>query len=144
MLFWIPNFWTSRFPDFQNLVRAWAGPGLSHLEQHMLIFYCRYWCLSSRQPVSSRRDESKYHQVLFFPHQHERRVPANLSRPLYQIHKNPSSQALFGEKTGPSRCSHQTSNTICRFPCFSCELFKPGSSQSTVAKTLRTLLVSLS
>ena len=23
--FWIPHFWISRFPDFQNL--AWAGPG---------------------------------------------------------------------------------------------------------------------
>ena len=26
LIFWIPNFWISRFPDFQNL--AWAGPGL--------------------------------------------------------------------------------------------------------------------
>ena len=24
---WIPNFWISRFPDFQNLVRAGRKPG---------------------------------------------------------------------------------------------------------------------
>ena len=26
-VFWIPNFWISRFPDFQNLVQAGLGPG---------------------------------------------------------------------------------------------------------------------
>ena len=26
--FWIPNFWISRFPDFQNLAWAGLGPGL--------------------------------------------------------------------------------------------------------------------
>ena len=26
-MFWIPNFWISRFPDFQNLVRAGLEPG---------------------------------------------------------------------------------------------------------------------
>ena len=32
ILFWIPNFWMSRFPDFQNLVRAGLGPGRARLE----------------------------------------------------------------------------------------------------------------
>ena len=31
-IFWIPNFWISRFPDFQNLVRARLGPGRARLE----------------------------------------------------------------------------------------------------------------
>ena len=25
-IFWIPHFWISRFPDFQNLARAGLGP----------------------------------------------------------------------------------------------------------------------
>ena len=30
------------------------------------IFYCKYWCLSSRPVVLSRRDESKCHKYWFF------------------------------------------------------------------------------
>ena len=106
-ILWIPNFWISRFPDFQNLAWAglgpWAGwalgwakpglgqarPGLSHLDPKMLIFHCKYWCLSSRPAVSSRRDESKCHQVLFFPDQNERQVPADLTRPLTNTVRTP-------------------------------------------------------
>ena len=28
---WLPNFWTSKFPDFQNLARAGLGPGQAGL-----------------------------------------------------------------------------------------------------------------
>ena len=31
-VFWISNFWISRFPDFQNLVRAGLGLGRAGLE----------------------------------------------------------------------------------------------------------------
>ena len=31
-IFWIPNFWIFRFPDFQNLARAWVGAGWARLE----------------------------------------------------------------------------------------------------------------
>ena len=31
-MFWIPNFWISRSPDFQNLARARLGPGQAGLE----------------------------------------------------------------------------------------------------------------
>ena len=93
------GFWESlflRFFAYQNLARwaehgpgldracaqlepglGQAGPGLGHLDQKMLIFYDKYWCLSSRPPVSCRRDESKCHQVCIFPDQDERRPPAH-------------------------------------------------------------------
>ena len=32
IFFGIPNFWISRFLDFQNLVRAGLGPGRARLE----------------------------------------------------------------------------------------------------------------
>ena len=32
LIFWIPNFWISRSPDFQNLARARLGPGQAGLE----------------------------------------------------------------------------------------------------------------
>ena len=64
------KFLEVQVPDFQNLVR----PGLRHLDQNMLIVYCKYWCLSSRPPFSSRRDESKCHQVLVLLDQNKRRV----------------------------------------------------------------------
>ena len=51
--------------------RVWAGPGLSHLDQNMLIFCYEYLCLSSRPAVSCRRDESKCHQVCNFLDQNE-------------------------------------------------------------------------
>ena len=38
---------------------SWAGPGLSHLDQKIVMFYYKYWCLSSRPAVSSRGEESK-------------------------------------------------------------------------------------
>ena len=41
------------------------------LDQKVLIFYCKYWCLSSRPPFSSRQDESKCHQVLVFSDRNE-------------------------------------------------------------------------
>ena len=81
-----------KFLDFQvpRFPEIWPGPGLtevlwptglrSHLDQKMLIFYCKYWCLSSRPPVSCRQDESKCHQVVVFPDPHERRVPAPTSQ----------------------------------------------------------------
>ena len=31
-IFWIPNFWIFRFPDFQNLAQAGLGPGQARLE----------------------------------------------------------------------------------------------------------------
>ena len=61
---------------------GWAGPGLSHLDQQMLTFYHKYWCLSSRPPVSCRRDESKCHQVYIFPDQHERQPAVTSQGPL--------------------------------------------------------------
>ena len=67
---YVVGFQISGFPGSQiskNLARAGLGPGLSHLDQKMLIFYFKYWCLSSRPAVSCRRDESKCHQVLVFP-----------------------------------------------------------------------------
>ena len=32
LIFWIPNFWISRSPDFQNMARAGLGPGRAGLE----------------------------------------------------------------------------------------------------------------
>ena len=32
VFFWIPNFWISRFPDFQNLAWAGLGPDQARLE----------------------------------------------------------------------------------------------------------------
>ena len=39
------------------------------------IFYCKYWCLSSRPVVSSRRDASKRHQVPIFSDQKKSILP---------------------------------------------------------------------
>ena len=81
-IFLDPNFLDFQVPRFPEI---WPGPDLtevlwptglrSHHDQKMLIFYTKYWCLSSRPLVSCRRYESKCHQVLFFPDQNERRVP---------------------------------------------------------------------
>ena len=81
---------------------AWRPAGLrSHLDQKILIFYCKYWCLSSQPGVSSWRDESKCHQVLVFSDQNEwascGNSPATASLGLLKIRQNPSVQALFGE-----------------------------------------------
>ena len=54
---------------------GWVRPGLSHLDQKILIFYYKYWCLSLRPPVSCRRDESNGHQVCILIDQHERQPP---------------------------------------------------------------------
>ena len=53
---WVQPRWHAWWP---------AGPR-SQLAQRTLMFYCRYWCLSSCRGVSCRRDPSKCHQVLFF------------------------------------------------------------------------------
>ena len=34
VFFWIPTFWISRSPDFQNQVRAGLGPGRASLEPY--------------------------------------------------------------------------------------------------------------
>ena len=39
------------------------------MEQKKSMLYCKYWCLSSRTPVSRRRDDSRCHQVPIFPDQ---------------------------------------------------------------------------
>ena len=57
-----------------QILDLWPTGWRSHLDQQMLIFYCEYWCLSSRPLVSFRRDESKCHYVLVFSNQNERRV----------------------------------------------------------------------
>ena len=103
--FWIWNDPSARPQTviFQPQWHAWRPAGLrSHLDQKMLIFYCKYWCLSSQPGVSSRRDESKCHQVLVFSDQNEwascRNSPATASLGLLKIRQNPSVQALFGEQ----------------------------------------------
>ena len=101
--FW--GFQISGLPGFQ-VSKIWsgpglgqAGPGLSHLNQKMMIFYCQYWCLSLRPAVSSRRDENKCHQAPIFVGQNERRVPANLSRPLSNTVRTPIASSVWGIMT---------------------------------------------
>ena len=67
-------------PKGGQILNLWPTGWRSHLDQQMLIFHSKYWCLSSRPPVSCRRDESKCHQVLVFPDQDERRLPARTFR----------------------------------------------------------------
>ena len=102
LIFWIPNFWMSRSPDFQNLApgQAWAGPShLSHLNQKILICYCKHRCWSSRPAVACRRDESKCHQVCIFPYQNERRVGARTSkRPFNHTVRTPHRKLCLDHK----------------------------------------------
>ena len=71
--FFLLGFQHPSFPDSQisrfkavSWHVSWPTGLPSHLEPNMLIFYRKYCCLSSRPPVSSRRDENKCHPVRFW------------------------------------------------------------------------------
>ena len=115
--FWAERIWILRFlifeyfldpklldfqvPRYPKSGPAKLGLGRARLEpsgQENVDFYCKYWCLSSRPPVSSRRDEHKCHQVQVFPDQNEWRVPLQTFQGPFTIPLNSSSQALFGNK----------------------------------------------
>ena len=92
-------------------------------DQKMSIFYCnycKYWCLSSQHPVSSRRDESKCHQVCIFPNQNECATCGLHSWISYFIRQDPfSASTVWG--TTPNnyeeKCCHQITTRIIFVRC---------------------------
>ena len=67
------------------------------MEQKKSILYCKYWCLSSRTPVSRRRDDSRCHQVPVFPDQNgAHRTAATFQGPFTNTVRTPLRKLCLG------------------------------------------------